>query len=52
MQARVLAEHGRFLLRRGERGGARERLDEAMRLAAALGMRGVADAARSDLARV
>jgi hypothetical protein len=51
MQARVLAEHGRFLLRHGERGSARERLGQAERLAAELGMRGVAEAARADLAR-
>jgi DNA-binding winged helix-turn-helix (wHTH) protein len=51
MQARVLAEHGRFLLRRGERASARERLGEACRLATALGMQGVAAAARADLAR-
>jgi hypothetical protein len=51
MQARVLAEHGRLLLRRGEGGSARERLTEAERLASALGMRGVAERARADLAR-
>lgn len=47
MVARVRVEHGALLLRRGSRRVGRERLAEGGRLADALGMRGLAAAARS-----
>lgn len=45
MRAHILVEHGRCLLRRGDRRAARERLAEGGRLAEALGMERLARAA-------
>ena len=50
MRTRILLEQGQLLARRGDRRGARERLVEAARTAEALGMAGVAQAARNSTA--
>ena len=52
MAARILAEHGALLARRGLRSAARERLSDAAKRAAELDMPGTAEAATTELARL